>query len=229
MKINCIIIEDEPLALKRAKGFIETLPFLNLVAAFNSSIEALSFLTKNHVDLLFLDINMDRLSGIQLLENINFQGKVIITTAYDKYALKGYELNVSDYLLKPYTFERFVKAVNKVHAQLEEKETSKQSNFLFIKTENRLEKVDLEDIIYIEGMRDYRRVHTSNTKIMSLQTFTEFERLISPSVLVRVHKSYMVAIHKIESIEKNRIRINDLLIPISNSYRASFFEQIDKI
>jgi len=226
MKINCIIIEDEPLALDRVKGFIEQLSFLNLVASFNNPIEGLNFLKENKVDLIFLDINMKQLSGIQLLENIQFDGKVIITTAYDQYALKGFELDVSDYLLKPFSFERFIKAVDKVQEQFKTKESDSSPQFLFIKTENRLEKVNFNDILFIEGMGDYRRIHTTEKRIMTLQTFSELEQIIPNSIAIRVHKSYMVAISKIESIERNRIKIKETRIPVSESYKASFLAQI---
>jgi len=227
MKTDCIIIEDEPLAIERLSGYIEQCSFLNLLASFNNPIDGLSFLKENKVDLLFLDISMKQLSGIKLLENIKFSGKVIITTAYDKYALKGFELNVSDYLLKPYSFERFLKAVDKVREQLLN-EPINQQPFIFIKTENRLEKINFEEILYIEGMGDYRRIHCTKKKIMTLQTFSELEHLIPDSIVIRVHKSFMVSINKIESIERNRIKINDIRIPISESYKAIFYDKISK-
>ena len=172
-KISCIIIEDEPLALERAIGYIKKIPFLDLQCSFDNALDGLSYLKSNTVDLLFLDINMDELSGIQLLENVQFKGDVIITTAYDQYALKGYELNVTDYLLKPYSFERFLQAIDKIEQKTPVKNL--EQDYLFIKTENRLEKINLKDILFIEGMRDYRRVHLPTKRIMTLQTFTEFE------------------------------------------------------
>ena len=225
MNINCIIIEDEPLAQDRAKGYIEKLPSLSLVGCFDNAIEGHEFLKNNHVDLIFLDINMDGLTGIQLLENSTIDAKIIITTAYDQYALKGYDLNVSDFLLKPYSFERFLKAVDKVEEQLETNGKGSNNN-VFIKTENRLEKIVLSEIKFIEGMRDYRRIHTENKKIMTLQTFSELERMLNSQEIVRVHKSYMVNINKIESIERNRIKIDSESIPISDTYKTAFFQLI---
>lgn len=225
MNIKCIIIEDEPLAQERAEGYISKLPSLNLVGCFDNAIDGHEFIKHNDVDLIFLDINMDGLSGIQLLENSNITAKVIITTAYDQYALKGYDLNVSDFLLKPYSFERFLKAVNKVEAQLEGTDKN-NPDYFFVKTENRLEKIVLSEIKFIEGMRDYRRIHTTEKKIMTLQTFSELERMISSKEIVRVHKSYMVNINKIESIERNRIKIDTESIAISDTYKAAFFHLI---
>jgi two-component system, LytTR family, response regulator len=226
-KYSCIIIEDEPLALERTKDFVNKIPFLNLAASFDNALNGLAYLNSNEVDLLFLDINMDELSGIELLENSKINSQVIITTAYQQYALKGYELRVTDYLLKPFTFNRFLQAVNTAQENLSKRTVDSPKGFIFIKTENRLEKIMLNEIIFIEGMRDYRRIHTINKKIMTLQNFGELEQIIPTSIVCRVHKSYMVGLNKIESIERSRIKIADQLIPISDTYRELFFQQIN--
>jgi two-component system LytT family response regulator len=229
MRINCIIVEDEPLAQERTKGYVHQLPFLNLLSVFDNGVEALLFLRSTKVDLIFLDINMGEFSGIQLLETLPVSSQVIIITAYHEYALKGFELNVTDYLLKPYTFERFLQAVDRAENNLLKMEalvSPADKRFIFIKTEYRLEKVFLNEILFIEGMRDYRRVHTIHKTIMTLQLFGEFEREIPPAILCRVHKSYMVSIDRIDSIERNMIRIGGVLIPISETYRKRFFELI---
>lgn len=226
-KLTCIIIEDEPLALDRTKIFVGKLPFLQLCGTFDNALDGLAYLKSNKVDLLFLDINMDELSGIELLETSKIESQVIITTAYQEYALKGYELNVTDYLLKPYTFERFLKAVNKAQDNLKESIHADQPGYIFVKTENRLEKINISDILYIEGMRDYRRIHAHEKRIMTLQNFTELEHMLPVSQVCRVHKSYMVGINRIESIERNRIKISDAIIPISDTYRESFFKLIN--
>jgi two-component system, LytTR family, response regulator len=226
-KYSCIIIEDEPLALERTKDFVNKIPFLNLAASFDNALNGLAYLNSNEVDLLFLDINMDELSGIELLENSKINSQVIITTAYQQYALKGYELRVTDYLLKPFTFNRFLQAVNTAQENLSKRTVDSPKDFIFVKTENRLEKIMLNEIIYIEGMRDYRRIHTINKKIMTLQNFGELEQIIPSSIVCRVHKSYMVGLNKIESVERSRIKIADQLIPISETYRELFFQQIN--
>jgi two-component system LytT family response regulator len=223
-KYSCIIIEDEPLALEKTKDFINKVPFLHLSATFDNALTGLAYLNNNKVDLLFLDINMDELSGIELLESSKIESQVIITTAYQEYALKGYELQITDYLLKPFTFNRFLQAVNKAQDNLARHTTpDNKTEFIFVKTENRLEKVMLDEILYIEGMRDYRRIHTVKKKIMTLQNFSEFEKLVPSNLLCRVHKSYMVSINKIESIERSRIKIADQMIPISETYKDAFF------
>jgi two-component system, LytTR family, response regulator len=227
IKYTCIIIEDEPLALDKTKDFVNKVPFLHLSATFDNALTGLTYLNNNKVDLLFLDINMDELSGIELLESSKINSQVIITTAYQEYALKGYELQITDYLLKPFTFNRFLQAVNKAQENLVHHASEFQPNFIFVKTENRLEKIMLDEIVYIEGMRDYRRIHTVNKKVMTLQNFSEFETLIPSSVVCRVHKSFMVALNKIVSIERNRIKIADQLIPISETYKDVFFQLIN--
>ena len=225
-KYTCVIIEDEPLALEKTKSFVEKVPFLQLSATFDNALTGLTYLNNNKVDVLFLDINMDELSGIELLESTKINSQVIITTAYQEYALKGYELKITDYLLKPFTFNRFLQAVNKAQENLSHRTTEPAPEFIFVKTENRLEKIMLNEIVYIEGMRDYRRIHTLTKKIMTLQNFSEFEKLIPPSLICRVHKSYMVALNKIVSIERGRIKIADQLIPISDTYKDVFYQLI---
>lgn len=170
---------------------------------------------------------MDELSGIELLESSKINSQVILTTAYQEYALKGYELQITDYLLKPFTFNRFLQAVNKAQEHISHRNSETQADFIFVKTENRLEKIMISEIVYIEGMRDYRRIHTLNKKVMTLQNFSDFEKLIPSSLVCRVHKSYMVALHKIESIERSRIKIADQLIPISDTYKEVFFHLIN--
>ena len=225
-KIKCIIIEDEPLAQERVRGYVSKIPNLELVGSFENGIDALFFLKSNEVDLLFLDINIGEFNGIQFAETLKNPIQIIITTAYPEYALKGFDLNVTDYLLKPFTFDRFIQAVERVQLK-SVNEVKASKSYIFIKTEYRLEKVFLKDIIYIEGMRDYRRIHTIDKKIMTLQTFKELEDEIPSSVVCRVHKSYMVGIDKIESIERDRLKIMDVLIPISETYKKSFFELIN--
>ncbi len=229
IKYTCIIIEDEPLALEKTKDFVNKVPFLHLSGTFDNALTGLAYLNNNKVDLLFLDINMDELTGIELLESSKIESQVIITTAYQEYALKGYELHITDYLLKPFTFNRFLQAVNKAQENLVRHASESKPDFIFIKTENRLEKIMLNDIVYIEGMRDYRRIHTinKNSKVMTLQNFSELEILIPSSIVCRVHKSYMVALSKIESIERSRIKIADQLIPISETYKEAFFQLIN--
>lgn len=228
MKISCIIVEDEPLAAERLQNYVQKLPFLNLVGVFDNALDALVFLKTQSVDLLFLDINLGDFSGIKLLETANIKSQVILTTAYHEYAIKGFDLKVADYLLKPFTFERFVQAVDRVQDFFARTEIPQPRKFIFVKTEYRLEKILFDEMLFIEGKGDYRRIHTLTKKIMTLQTLADFEQEIPAAVVCRVHKSFMVAIDKIDSIEKDRIRINNTLIPISDSYRPGFYDIINQ-
>jgi DNA-binding LytR/AlgR family response regulator len=159
---------------------------------------------------------------MEMLETRGVRSRVVLTTAHQEYAAKAYDLDVIDYLVKPFAFERFAQAVQRVHATLGERRPVPR-DFIFVKTELRLERVRLADIVAIEGQRDYRRIHTTSKRIMTLQTFGDFERLISPEIVCRVHKSYMVALDKIESIERGEIRIRNFRIPISDTYRERLF------
>jgi DNA-binding LytR/AlgR family response regulator len=228
MQINCISIEDEPLALKKLTGFINKIKYLKLIRSFDNAIEAISYLKENAVDLIFLDIQMEEFTGIQFLETIKQRPTVIITTAYDKYAIKGYELDVSDYLLKPFTFERFVQSVEKVCNNIMEKLQPVSTGYIFVKTEYRLEKINVADILYIEGMNEYLKIVTAGNNICTLQNFKSMEELLPKKNFARVHKSYIVAVDKIENIERNRIKIQKMIIPISETYKDEFYKKIGK-
>jgi len=197
MRINCIAIDDEPLALKKIKEFIGQVDYLNLLDVFNNAVDAIGFLKKNSVDLIFLDIRMKQLSGIQFLESLQSKPKVIITSAYDEYALKGYELDVVDYLLKPFPFERFLKSADKVYTLMNGLRGGVANEFLFVKTEYRMERVALKDILFIQGMKDYLQIHTVDRKIMTLQTFKNLLESLPPVDFQRVHNSYVVSVSKI--------------------------------
>jgi two-component system, LytTR family, response regulator len=231
MQINCIVIDDEPLALSKLESFIKKVPWLTLIRTFDNAIEAIGWLRENVSDLIFLDIQMEHLTGIQFLEATGTTSRVIITSAYDQYAIKGFDLNVTDYLLKPFSFERFLQAVNRVmeyySQKLEGQKTiSDNDAFIFVKTEYRLERIDINDILYIEGMKDYLRIICTSKKIMTLQSFYKIEESLPANKFCRVHKSYIVAIDKIKSVERGVILIADKRIPVSNTYKESFFSKI---
>jgi len=226
--IDCIIIEDEPLATDKLVNYISKLPYLNLLTTFNSATSASEYLQLNNVDLIFLDIEMKDLTGIQFLESVKVGSRVIITTAYEQYAIKGFDLQVSDYLLKPITFERFARACDKVNREFNQAGSRNRSDRIFVKTEYRLEGIDLSEILFIEGMGDYRRIITTSKKIMTLQSFGELYDLLPKDKFCRVHNSYIVSMDKIEKIERNRIRIKEHLIPISDSYSKEFYSKLNK-
>jgi DNA-binding LytR/AlgR family response regulator len=238
MELNCIAIDDEPLALEIITAYIEKVPFLKLLKTFGNAIDSIDFIKKNKVDLMFLDIEMESLTGIQLIHAMKDPPEVIFTTAYDSYAVESFELDAADYLLKPISFERFVKSVDKVYNKFISPKPKTEphthasktgsGNFIFVKTENRLQKVAFNEILFIEGQGDYLKIVTVNAKIMTLQNFKKFETTLPSENFIRVHKSYLVALNKIESISRNRIKIGNTLIPVSDSYKNAFYEAIGK-
>jgi two-component system, LytTR family, response regulator len=232
--INCMAIDDEPLALELIADYIGKVPYLQLVHTNTSAIEALQYLQQNKIDLLFLDIQMPDLTGLQVMKIIQNNCRVILTTAYSEYALDGYEHNVIDYLLKPISFDRFYTAAEKARAVFTKPvENPAPVNlvtpgFIFIKTDSRLVKVNLEDILLVEGMKDYVAIHTEQDKLITLQSMRSMEESLPPQQFIRVHKSFIIAINKIDSIERNRIFIKQEVIPIGETYRELFFKLIEK-
>lgn len=226
MQINCILIEDEPLASKKLIGFINKVGYLKLSESFDNAIDAISYVKEKSVDLIFLDIQMEEFTGIQFLETVKERPKVIITTAYEKYALKGYEFDIVDYLLKPFTFDRFLQSVEKVYKSSNKELTPKSNNSIFVKTEYRLEKIEIDEILFIEGMSEYLGIVTTQKRIMTLQNFSAITKILPDDNFFRVHKSYLVAINKIKSIERNRITIGDKIIPISDTYKDAFYGKL---
>lgn len=238
MKIKCIAIDDEPLALEKIKGYIERVDHLKLSGTFNNAIDALSFLKIEKVDVIFLDVQMEELTGIQMIESMAEMPVVILTTAYDKYSIEGYNLNVTDYLLKPLSFQRFMQSINKAYDALSIKNKEKPGlianvneaslqGFMFVKSEGKLVRVDIDKITYIEGMKDYVRIHTPSQKIMTMQGITNLMDLLPENRFVRIHRSYIVAIDKIEAIERRIVHIGDQLLPLGNTYKKHFMYVIE--
>ncbi len=242
MKMNCIAVDDEILALKKIQRFAEKIDYLNLVGTFDNALSTFSFLRENKVDLIFLDIQMDEFTGIQLLETLKDPPYIILTTAFDEYALKAYELDVVDYLLKPIPFERFIKAVEKVYARYLKDENqhapvqqmaqptgqAEAPDYTFIKSGNKTVKVYYDKILYIEGQRDYLQIHTEDSKIMTLLNFKKMQELLDAQKFMRVHKSYIIAVDKIDYIENNAIKIKHKLIPVSSTYKVAFYNLLNK-
>ena len=233
--IRCLVVDDEPLALDILEDYISKVPFLTLVKTTTSAIEGLSLVQSDAIDLVFLDVQMPELTGIQFLKIINGKCDVILTTAYSQYALDGYELDVVDYLLKPIAFDRFYKAAQKVlqnsgntNSQTTEAlSVQKNHDFIFVKTEHKIQKIYLDDILYIEGLKDYISIFTRSERIITLQNMKKMEESLPSKSFIRVHKSYIIALGKIESIERSRIQIGEKIIPIGDTYREYFFKQIE--
>ncbi|HHH53471.1 MAG TPA: response regulator transcription factor [Bacteroidetes bacterium] len=232
--INCIAIDDEPLALKQIESYISKFADLNLLGSFTNAIKALAFLNREKVDLMFADINMPDLSGMEFVRSLENPPKVIFTTAYREFAAEGFEIDAADYLVKPISFAAFSKSVDKTLSRYFNKnnqtvDVQVKKQFLFIKTEYKIVRINLNDIKYIEGMRDYIRVHLANEKpIMTLMNMGKIMEYLPADKFMRVHRSYIVNLDKIHTIERNRIIFNgNVYIPVSNQYKDDFQKFLD--
>ncbi|HTJ11826.1 MAG TPA: LytTR family DNA-binding domain-containing protein [Dinghuibacter sp.] len=220
--IRCILVDDKPLSLDILEAYAARVPYLTVALRTEDPLEALEFLRTHPVDLAFLDIQMPSLGGLELARMTGGRVPVIFTTAYADYALEGYALDVVDYLLKPIPFERFYQAVEKARSRVAAGEPLHDS--LFVKTEHRIQRVPLDDILYIEARQNYVSIETAAGRIMSLMNIKSMEERLPAGRFVRVHKSFVVALSKIETIEKSRIYIGEAVIPIGDSYREALFK-----
>jgi two-component system, LytTR family, response regulator len=223
--IRCIVIDDKPLAIDILTAYIQKVPQLELAYTTQNPLEALDYLQAHSIDLIFLDIQMPELSGLQFMKLRNGNAKVILTTAYADYAMEGYEHDVVDYLLKPIAFDRFYKAVEKARSRLDLVPGASDTS-LFIKTEYKIQRIPLDDIRYIEAKQNYIAVMTSSGKTMSLQHIKSIEEKLPADRFIRVHKSFIVAVDKIDTIERSRIFIGEASIPIGDSYREGVFRRL---
>lgn len=238
-KIRCIAIDDEPLALVKMRNYIERIPYLERVGEFDNAIDAINFLRKTPVDLIFLDIQMEELSGIQFLEVLKDRPMIIMTTAYDEYALKGYEMDVLDYLLKPIDFPRFQLAADRALQQYQLRHTGSeagknavpeehpQTDFVLVRSEYKMVRVRLDEIYYIAGMKDYSRLYCADRRIMTMQTIGKMEEALPHPRFFRIHKSYIIALDKLEAFGKNHVQVMGEEIPIGSMYKNAFLQYLE--
>ncbi|MEM8528776.1 MAG: LytTR family DNA-binding domain-containing protein [Bacteroidota bacterium] len=240
MNYKCLIVDDERPALKLLTAYISKLPHLELIATCENAMEALAALQRQPIDLLFLDIQMPELTGLDLLKVLQNKPQVILTTAYREYAVEGFALQVTDYLVKPFSLERFIQAVNKATAQIdlataknstsstEEQQPIKTArDHFFVRTNYKMTRIDFEDILYLESMREYVAIHAKNHRYVVHQSMNTMQSKLPASLFMRVHRSYLIALKAIKSIHGNTITIKEKQIPIGTSYRKSFFEVIE--
>lgn len=236
--INCLIVDDEQGAIDVLSHYCKKVPFLNLVSTCLGPLEALDKIYSEKIDLIFLDIHMPELSGIDFMKLMKGRIRVILTTAYSEYALEGYDLNVIDYLLKPIPFERFVSAVHKAKDILEPKEEQKavtenkaskvEDEFMFVKTESRMQKVKFDDILYLESLGNYVSIYTTNERVITLLTMKDAEDTLLGKNFLRVHRSYIISLNYVQYIEGNQIFMNPkTAIPLGETYRQKFFTILD--
>ncbi|MBT2556304.1 response regulator transcription factor [Hymenobacter sp. ISL-91] len=239
--MTCVILDDEPLALDLLADYCAQVPGLELVGQFDDALAALAFLQDNPADVVFLDIHMPRLTGVQLAQLLPQPGpRIVFTTAYDQYAVRSYELSAADYLLKPIAFERFVQAVQRVRQQLtatapattppapaapeaaSAPAAATPDDAMFVKNEHRLQRVAFDDLLYIEGMKEYLMLYTTTGKVLTLQSFRRLEEVLPPERFARIHKSFLVALSRIEHVERGKVQVAGRLLPIGDTYRESF-------
>jgi len=235
MKLRTIAIDDEPLALRLVSDYVSKTPFLELVGAFDNPLDAIDFLSTQSADLIFVDIQMPDLTGIEFARSLENAPKIIFTTAYEKYALEGFKLNAIDYLLKPFSYEEFLKAAQKARKQSELEASTLPSieannQFLFLKSEYKIRRINFNDILYIEGLKDYIKVFTTgeDKPVLSIKTMKSLEQKLPVTKFMRVHRSFIVNLDKIDTIERNRIVFGKTYIPISEQYKSKFQDYLDK-
>ncbi|KAF2341635.1 LytR/AlgR family response regulator transcription factor [Flavobacterium tistrianum] len=236
--MKCVIIDDEPLAVDLLQDFVKKVDTLELISTFNNAIDAVSFINQNNVDLIFLDIQMPHFSGIDFLNTIEKKPLVIFTTAYSDYAVEGFNLGAVDYLVKPIPFHRFLKAVVRAQQVLQPAATQVptennntpeiEQDFMFVRAEYENVKLNFADILFIEGLKDYVKIYTTDNKFtLTLISLIKLENLLSNKGFARIHRSYIINIKHVKSIQKNKVLISDKRIPISESYKNTFFEKIN--
>lgn len=234
MILNCIAIDDEPLAAGLISSFIEKTPFLHLMGTFTNAVEALETIHRQDLHLIFCDIQMPEFSGMELAKTIydNNGPKIIFTTAYNHFAIEGYKVDALDYLLKPFGYDEFLRAATKAKNYFEEKQQDPvvEEPYLFVKADYRLVRIDLKDILYIESVKDYIKIHliSSPKPVMSLSTLKSIEEKLPASSFIRLHRSYIVAIHKIDSITKNAVHLGNVDITVGDQYKEAFKELLSK-
>jgi DNA-binding LytR/AlgR family response regulator len=229
MKLNCLIVDDEPLARKGMEEYVKEAPFLELVGASENALKASAVLKDVPVDLMLLDIQMPKLSGIDFLKTLKNPPLIIFTTAYPQYALESYELDVIDYLVKPIPFERFLKAAQKAfdyYTLKQKKETSASATFFFIKCDHKYEKINYADVLYVEAMQNYCILHVPGRKLISYITLSGLQEQLPPNQFLKVHKSFIVAVQQITAIEDGQLVIGNVRIPISRNLREEVMNRI---
>ncbi len=235
-KVNCIIIDDEPMAREILVTYITRIPNLNLIKSCSNAIEGLNIINDKNIDLLFLDINMPEISGLSLAKSIHKKTKIIFTTAYREYAADGFDLQAIDYLLKPIAFDRFLQSVNKfleipysLKNQSTENKSFTNNNFIFVRVDRKMLKIDFDSILYIESLSDYIKIHTQEKTIVTRETITNIQTKLPTTLFLRIHRSFIISISSINSYTNEYIEINKKAIPISRSYKEEVLNKLNSI
>lgn len=230
--INCLLIDDEPLALQLLEDFVKKIPYLKLAGKFEEPLQALPLIESQQIDLLFLDIKMPDITGIEFFKSLTHKPEVIFTTAYSEFAIDGFELKAMDYLLKPVSFEKFITAANRVKEYLDFKNNRevKSREYFFINVSHKLYKIFYDDILYLEGYKDYTKVHlgSASSPLLILHNLKYFEDLLNQNEFIRIHRSYIVSIRKVNTVSRKSVTIQANTLPVSDNYRDKFFAVIEQ-
>ena len=233
--INCVIVDDEPVARNILETFVAKIPNLNLVKSCKNAMEAFEIANSNNIDLFFLDINMPDISGLSLAKSINKKSKIIFTTAYREYAVDGFDLQAVDYLLKPIAFDRFLQAVNKffetqtvIVSQVDVEEPSVKSDYIFVRSERKMVKINFDDILYVESLSDYIKIHTKDTVLVTRETISNLEMKLPSQQFLRIHRSYIINLNKTDSYTNEFIEIEKNAIPISRTYKENVLKKLNE-
>ncbi|MBW4759952.1 LytTR family DNA-binding domain-containing protein [Prevotella denticola] len=232
MTLNCIIIDDEPLAADLLASYARKTLFLNLIGVFNSAVEGIKVIRENRVDLIFLDIQMPELSGLEFAKILPKETKIIFTTAFSQYAVDGYKANAVDYLMKPISYDDFLAGANRAlewFRSVRQSENASDDRFIFVKSEYKLVKIMFDDILYIEGLKDYVKIYLTDGRdpVMSLMNMKKIEESLPKPEFMRIHRSYIVHMRKIEGIDRFRVVIGNAILPISDSYKTTIQDYLD--
>ena len=229
--INCIIIDDEPLALQLLEDYVNKTPYLKLAGKFDEPLQALPLMKSIQVDLLFLDIKMPDISGIEFFKSLTNKPEVIFTTAYSEFAIDGFELKAMDYLLKPVSFEKFLSACNRVrqYIELKNNKSLRDKDYFFINASHKLHKVFYDDILYLEGFKDYTKIHLASAQapLVILHNLKYFEELLDQNEFIRIHRSYIISIRKVTTVSRKSVTIHSKELPVSDNYRDTLFAVVD--
>jgi two-component system LytT family response regulator len=225
-KLKCVVVDDEPMAREIIESYIAKTPNLELVKSCKNAAEAILFLQENSTDLFFLDINMPEITGLSLAKIINQKAQIIFTTAYREYAIDGFNLNVVDYLLKPFSFDRFLQAIQKVSAS---EITENNTDFMFVRSDRKMVKVDFNAILYIESLSDYVKIFTSEKTIVIRETISSLEEKLPSKKFIRIHRSFIISLNNISSYTNEFIEINQKALPISRSYKESVLQKLAEV
>ena len=233
-KLSCVIVDDEPVAREIIASFVEKTPNLELVKMFKNASEAIVFMQNETVDLYFLDINMPEITGLSLAKIINKKAKIIFTTAYRDYAVEGFNLNVVDYLLKPIAFDRFLEAIQKVfdtetNQSLSQMLPESQKDFMFVRSQRKMVKIDFNDILYVESLGDYVKIFTNNQAIVTRETITNIEAKLSSNNFIRIHRSFIISFKGISSYTNEFVEVNGKALPISRSYKEAVLQKLAEV